>query len=137
MAKITSADVQAAVVSVNNSGSKGLLDTKRRNDSYYTLFGKQDFLEEGCPMANGNSEHIYAIKRYKGVKAHFYIKAAANGMFYNPMDMGTANRTEKQSHNIKSNSEYTEVREEVFNQYLKFLRTKNVSWLTQANRSTM
>ena len=108
---------------------------------FYTILGKQDFIDEaGLPRAsNENNKDIVAKKIIKnGSPPRYSIKLGIDNKFSNPMSIYGK---EKQSSFLdtvcRANNKFIDVNLRTFELYLKFLQTKNMSWLYNAEREMM
>ena len=124
----------------------------QKNDNlhqeYFTIFGKQSFIDDdGYPRVNDDT-HAYA-KKIKDKKSKnisstklaysFYIKTDPNFNIINPIklasDPGFDLQTQKQlNKTCKQIDKYTEVNASIFSKYIEFLKTQNTSWLIAAQR---
>ena|SRR3990172_6215169 len=110
----------------------------------YTIFGKHTSVDiEGFPLINHTSTHICAQYQKKtdvdGKAIHrYFIRRGDDGTFYNPIGMYESSFT-KSSYKKATHGEYTlrEVQSKVFKMYLQFLKTKNQSWLKNAEREAI
>jgi len=102
----------------------------------YTIFGKHDWLdEEGFPRINQEVPDAYAKSIVGNSKTKFFVKRGRYGKLYNPIGLyseGTANKQLR--HAGRPEWEFRQETEEVFNFYIKFLKTKNSAWLHNAER---
>ena len=108
---------------------------------FYTILDKQDFIDEaGLPRAsNENNKDIVAKKIIKnGSQPRYSIKLGIDNKFSNPMSIYGK---EKQSSFLdtvcRANNKFIDVNLRTFELYLKFLQTKNMSWLYNAEREMM
>lgn len=117
-------------------------DTKKQidavaGDEFYTIYGDQDFFDENNnPRLSNDNDKTLAKKVFTENKAKYLVKLDTNGKFFDPTnilakDSGSKNnflsRTCKQP-------KFKPVSQETFVLYLNFLKTKNLSWLYNANR---
>lgn len=124
-------------------------DNDPNNELYYTLKGREDFLDnEGNPRTNDpQSPHIVAkcIRNKKSKHFQqdiyyysFYIRSTPNDSLYNPIDNYSAIQDKRQFEFIdkvcKEKWTFKEVSRVTFKKYLEFLKTKQTSWLKDAER---
>jgi hypothetical protein len=117
---------------------------------YYTLIGDEDFLDEyGNPAKKSldNSVCAKAVKN-KPPKAFqsntlnnsagfsYYIKASPNRVLHNPVSLYSTNSSKPSFIDsvCKKDKAFIEVNKAIFDKYLTFLKTKNIQWLTEAQR---
>lgn len=118
-------------------------------DKFYTVKGMESFVDDnGDPRTTQDSQDIYAkaIKSYasknitnKVLHYRYYILTDSNNNLYNPIEESSilSITTKNQSYlNKICKNEYvfTEVTQNVFNQYISFLKTKSKKFLTAAQR---
>lgn len=107
----------------------------KTEDSYYTFFGFQDYLDD-----DGNTrqktEQSNTFAKIKSEK--YYVKIGLDNRLYNPIGMFSEGQHNKVLSKIGKNEfNFTRVNSKVFNLYLSFLRTKNLAWLNNANRELL
>jgi hypothetical protein len=106
----------------------------------FTISGNEEFLDEnGNPRISEetDTENIFAKKiiRDNGT-ARYSIRIDINNKFVNPMSIYD---DKKVTNNFldsvcRANNKFVEVNLKVFNMYLNFLKTKNLSWFYNAER---
>ena len=103
---------------------------------FYTIFGKHDWLDdEGFPRLDVEGADTYAKSMTGNERTKFFVKRGRHGRLYNPIGLyseGTANKQLR--HAGKPEWEFREATEKTFNFYIKFLKTKNSAWLSNAER---
>jgi hypothetical protein len=119
------------------------------SDKFYTLLGLESFVDDlGFPRLNENDDNIFAKVIYNKPRKNinnnqqhprFYIKTDPQKNIHNPIKLFSS-----PNHNTKSMPyinkvckdplKFTEVTESVFTKYINFLKTKNITWLTNAQR---
>jgi hypothetical protein len=100
---------------------------------YYTIDGLHDSYTDDIPsVSNPESKHIYAKKLYNNQQTKFFIRVSNSNKLYNPLSIYDDKKTT--SYFNQNNIRYIQTRKNVFDLYLKFLRTKNVVWFNQAQR---
>jgi hypothetical protein len=119
-------------------------------DKFYCLLGSEDYIDDdGYPRLN-NENMLNAVAKiiFSKKPKHFtdndksygryYIKLDPNSKIFNPKKI-LSSIEEKNSlsfiNNIcKSEWDFKEVTPQVFQKYITFLKTKNLSWLKDAQR---
>lgn len=100
-------------------------------NEYFTIHGYEDFFDDtGYPRVESeDSINILAKKvfRIDGTVKHM-IKIYPDGKMYNPTSIYDDNKS------YKNSTKFREVNYKSFNMYLSFLKTKNTSWLYNAER---
>jgi hypothetical protein len=120
-----------------------------QENKFYCLSGYEDFLDkEGFPRKNDDSQNVVAKIVYSKKPKHFadsvksfgryYIKLDPNSKIFNPKKI-LSSVQEKNSldfiNNIcKTDWSFKEVTPQVFQKYIMFLKTKNISWIKDAQR---
>lgn len=120
--------------SVQNNGLKQ--ETSRE---LYTIIEQEDFLDDNNnPRVNSeNDKRIMAKKIKNHNKIKYLIKLDNSGKFYNPMSPISSIRPTKILQTISlTEDRFKEVNEISFNMYLNFLRSKNTSWINNAERES-
>lgn len=113
---------------------KEVREAKKINSSeprFYTLIGKEDFKDEtGQPRVNEedvNKTFAKVVNNKRMILCH------RNGSFIDPIDAFNTINTTQMRQGI-SQWNFVAVSEEVFNSYLRFLKTMNHVWLRKAER---
>jgi hypothetical protein len=103
----------------------------------YTLSGEIDIEDNDVNLlVTSNGEQICAktISRIDGSIKHM-IRIDSNNKFYNPISIyGTENNKTFLDRICRSNQKFREVSEKTLNFYVKFLQSKNILWLNNAER---
>jgi hypothetical protein len=116
-------------------------------DKFYCLLGFEDYLDDdGYPrlnnenMSNAVAKIVFSKHFTDNDKSYgrYYIKLDPNSKIFNPKKI-LSSIEEKNSlsfiNNIcKSEWDFKEVTPQVFQKYITFLKTKNLSWLKDAQR---
>lgn len=118
-------------------------------DKFYCLLGSEDFLDDnGFPRCEKETENVSAKEVYSKKPKHFtdseksyarfYIKLDPNSKVFNPKKILSFVQ-DKDSLNFINNickTEWTfkEVTPQIFQKYITFLKTQNLSWLKDAQR---
>lgn len=106
---------------------------------FYTIEGQQDFLDNDIPMRQNDDESVYAKKiiRSNGSVKHM-IKLDYSAKLFNPLSIydkeDKRQVTDFLDSVCRNNKKFKEVNSKVFDLYIKFLSTKNTSWLFNAER---
>jgi hypothetical protein len=124
------------------SNDSSIFNTKKDSDDTkeisYTLTGTEDHCDEnGCPIIKDNeSEGVFAKKILrKNGTAKFMVRLGSNGKLFNPVSIYGLEKDKTFLDRIcRSNSKFKEVNHKVFDLYVKFLQSKNISWLNNAER---
>ncbi len=104
---------------------------------FYTLRDHESFIDESnrARVAEENSSVLAKKTTRKNGTIKYTIRLGNNGKFYNPLSIYGQEKTHTFLNRIcRSNDRFKEVGQKVFNMYLEFLNTKNVSWLINAER---
>jgi hypothetical protein len=109
---------------------------QERATSYYTIFGQHDFIDSSNrPRVKTDSSDVFAklIANQSGRK--FFIKIGTYGKVFNPIGMYSEGQNNKFLSKIgRQEWQFKEVNEKTFDLYLNFLSTKNIAWLSNAER---
>lgn len=105
------------------------------DDKFYTLLGEHDFIDENdFTRTSSETPKTYA-KSISGKREKYYIKTGSYGKIYNPMGMFAEGKANKFVAKLgKKEFEFKEVNYKIFEMYIKFLSTKNIAWLNNAER---
>ena len=88
----------------------------------YCLLGDHDFLDDQHrPRINISSTKTLAKSIVSSGSTKYFIKTGKYNKIYNPIGM-------------YSEWEFKEVNQKIFDLYLKFLTSKNIAWLNNAER---
>lgn len=109
---------------------------------FYTSLGEHDFLDNEIPMKNSEDNNVYAKKiiRSNGT-VKYLIRLDYSAKFFDPFSIYDK-EDKKQSVEFlnsvcRSNKKFKEVNNKVFDLYLRFLVSKNPSWLFNAEREAL
>lgn len=112
--------------------------TEILNAEYYTIIGQEDFLDNnGMPRsANELSDKTVAKKIVKNNgKVKYSIKIGNNNKLVNPISIyGKEKESSFLDSVCRANHKFIDVNFKTFDMYLNFLKTKNTSWLYNAER---
>ena len=115
-----------------------------RIETIYTMIGSQDYIEDGDPCLTMTSEDAqespdaYAMRIQIGNRTKYYAKRGPHGKLFNPIGMyseGMASKT--LGHAGKLEWRFVEVKERAFEFYRNFLKTRNLAYLTNAERELL
>lgn len=125
------------------------INTEKENElntiiKVYTYYGEHEFLDEnGFPMLEVeegienvfNLTDAYAVSFSRGAKTNYYVKRGKHGRLYNPIGMYSEGNSKKQlKHAGKPEWNFSATNEKIFTYYINFLKTRNLSWLNNAER---
>lgn len=105
----------------------------------YTLIEQEDFLDNNNNprIQSENDKRIMAKKIKNQNKTKYLIKLDNSGKFYNPISPISSIKPTKILQTISlTEDRFKEVNENSFNMYLNFLRSKNISWINNAERES-
>lgn len=125
-----------------------IINTQKEN-KFYCLIGSEDFLDnEGFPRTNEDNEKVSAKVIFSKKSKHFtdseksfgrhYIKLDPNSKIFNPKKILSSvqekNSLDFINNTCKESWSFQEVTPQIFQKYIMFLKTKNLSWLKDAQR---
>lgn len=123
-------------------GQHGIEDERvnfqgEEDDEGYPLLW--DIVDENEDLLTPADERPEACAKIEKLKTRrFFVKRDSHGKLLNPWGMYDEDRRLKQlKHTGRTNWEYREVNSKVCEMYLKFLASKNKSWLLNAQRELM
>lgn len=109
-----------------------------KENLYYSQIGFQDFVDnENNPrIKEENDQRVLAKIKYKdNTQPKYLIKLDHNKNLLNPTIQNTSKGKNKTIDLfLPNNDSFKEVSRKVFDFYLSFLRTSNVSWINHAER---
>ena len=118
---------------------KFVINKNKTNDTgehiYYTLIGNHSSLDDESNPITTKETSAFAKKIVTPNKTRYFIKVGVHGKIYNPIGLfseGTSNKFLARAG--KKAWDFKEVNSKVFDMYVNFLRTKNIAWLTNAQR---
>jgi hypothetical protein len=117
---------------------KELTKTNTAN-KFYTMSGQEDYLDQELnPRLKKDNDKTVAkaLSRADSSSYKYLIKIGAYGKIYNPISIydPDAKQPKFMTRVRKSEWEFKEVSPKVFDHYINFLRTKNMSWFNNAER---
>jgi len=106
-------------------------------DEFYTMIGNEDFLDDdNNPRLNKDNDKTLAKKLFTDQnKPRYLIKINTDGKFHDPFNLHS--KPKLQSNFLDrtcKEPKFKSVTNKVFEMYVKFLKTKNLAWLYNANR---
>lgn len=103
--------------------------------TYYTILGKQDYIDtNGFPVIADKEKSLAYTKDING-ETQYFLKVGLYGKVYNPMGLYSEGKSNKFMAKIGKNEyNFTRVNRKVFDMYLNFLKSKNIAWLNNAER---
>lgn len=106
--------------------------------AYYTILGQEDYLENDLPLKTEEDDLVYAKKTLRVNNSIKYsVRLATDGKLLNPFSVYDDNKINNQTFLesvCRANHKFKTVNETTFNWYVKFLSTKNIAWLKNAER---
>ena len=101
-----------------------------------TMNYKYGYLPSGKATVKKDDAVAYWLVSKDETQNRFYIRVSAYRQMYNPLDMYGINQSYKSNDRTtgKPKFKFELVSQETFNNYVKFLKTKNPLWLRQAER---
>jgi hypothetical protein len=124
---------------------KSVFDKKTKDtdtiQEFFTLIGMEDFIDEVSTARikdELSQDKIFAKKiTRKNGNIKYMIRLANNAKLYNPISIYGKEKGNVFLDNVcRSDKKFKEVNEKTFNWYIKFLNTKNISWLNNAERES-
>ena len=109
----------------------------------YTVIGQEDYIEDdsGLPCLSVDLDeanidpYAHAMKIVGEAGRRFFVKQGPYGKLFNPLGFFSEGHESKVSrHTGRLKWELKEVKEKVFDFYVNFLRTKNLSYINNAER---
>jgi hypothetical protein len=114
------------------------IQNKIEENEYYTLAGLEDFLDSdhNPRISDMSNNKIMAKKIVRDDNSvRFSIKINNNGKAYNPISLYGAEKSNGFLERVcKNNDKFRDISAKAFSLYIKFLKTKNVAWLHNAER---
>ena len=107
-----------------------------RKETFYCFLGEHEFLDtENNPRTSKESPKVLAKIVGTPASNRYFIKVGTYGRIYNPIGMYSEGKAGKFLAKIGKNEwNFREVNKGIFDQYVNFLRTKNIAWLNNAER---
>lgn len=108
------------------------------NEKLFTIIGQEDFTDEqGSPCLEKNStDTVFAKQTIRQDGSNKYmIRLSSNGKLFNPLSIYGIEQDKSFLNRVcRSNKKFKEVNEKAFDWYIRFLKTKNMAWLNNAER---
>jgi hypothetical protein len=101
------------------------------------MTGSENYTEgDGFPRAEKDGKNVLAKRISKtDSQPQYFIKISNSNKLFNPLGSGLDEKSYSIVDNVcRPSDKFRSVNEKVFNLYLNFLSTKNISWLTRAER---
>lgn len=124
--------------------NNNVFDTKntRENIDLYTIAGEEDEVNNGVPIRNNDDDKVYAKKIQRSdASLKYLIRLDPSAKLFNPLSIydqtDKRQATEFLNSVCRTNKKFKEVNSKTFELYLKFLSTKNISWLHNAEREIL
>jgi uncharacterized protein YigE (DUF2233 family) len=110
-----------------------------RKESFYCFLGDHEFLDQdNNPRQSKETPKTLAKLVDTATYTKFYIKIGTYGKIYNPIGMYSEGKENQFLAKIGKNEwNFKEVNKGIFDQYVNFLRTKNIAWLNNAERELL
>lgn len=111
---------------------------KNTNSIYYTFLGDHDFLDKnGNPCSNeeDNDKVLAKLVVRDDGSQKYIIKVDYAYKPYNPISIYGNKQAYKNMDKTRPESKFITVNKEAFDHYVKFLKTRIVSWLHNTERS--
>ena len=109
-----------------------------QENEYYTLSGLEDFQDDlNNPRIKNSEDTKILAKKIIRDNNHikFSIKLGNNGKIYNPISIyGEEKKSNFLDRICRNSNKFKEVNSKAFDLYIKFLKTKNIAWLHNAER---
>jgi hypothetical protein len=106
------------------------------DNEFYTIVGNEDYRDNhNNPRLKKDTSGTLAKKIYREDGTFkSYIKVLSNGYVYNPLNQISENNSSFLDRVCKSGDKFKEVSPKIFEMYVNFLRTKNLSWIHNVER---
>ena len=113
---------------------------KSRKVLSFTVKGKEDYYDDdGYPIVKDENDircHAKIVQTGTGLR--YFVKTGKTGRLYNPIGLFDENQQNKQMrHAARPQWKMQQTKKKVFEYYLEFLKTKNPSWLHNAEREVV
>jgi hypothetical protein len=109
---------------------------KEKKDEYYTFIDDSDFIDSNNnPRSKKDSSKVLAKKILRPDNTYkLMIKITRDNKPYNPMSIYGNRKESTIFDNANTNNKFIQVNNKAFECYLKFIKSKNLSWLNNAER---
>jgi hypothetical protein len=112
-------------------------DLKKDNNDVITNVVRTTASDRKVSVLAEERVEAYAKESWVAGKVRYYIKTGRDGKLFNPLSLLPADTKKYIVTHGKSEWVYREVNKKVFDFYLNYLRTKNTSWLLNAERENI
>lgn len=105
--------------------------------SYFTLkdFSSITDKDNNFIPSDFDIDSRFAKRKISANEKHYFIRVDNTGKLFNPLSYKPEIKNNRVIIKMSQANNFIKVSEDVFNTYLKFLRTKNELWLNQAERN--
>lgn len=113
-------------------GKKEIVETK-----YYTVSGQEEYIDDnGVPRVSSDNGSVLAKETIRsGALPKYSIKIGLNNKLVNPISVyGKEKESSFLDSICRADNKFIDVNPKTFQLYLNFLKTKNTSWLFNAER---
>lgn len=118
--------------------SKNNASTGEERSELYTLMDNHDFTDDNLnPRSNKDDDRVLAKKYFReDGTVKFMIKRDGSGKLFNPISIYGDNQSRAANFLDKTckDFKFRTVNMKIFDYYVNFLRTKNLSWFYNAER---
>lgn len=126
---------------IKKNKKQDIVEPSQAKTVFFTIRGKHDVVDEydnPIIIEPKKIDAICAKLMVDGDHKQFFIRRDGDGSFYNPHGLYAEGYLTRSGRRVsKPELDFRRVTENVFNLYLQFLRTKNESWLRNAERQAM
>lgn len=123
-------DLSNAIFAINNK-------SKTEKNIFYTIKTHSTTIDSnGNSLLDHDSEHVYAKKLHLQNRWKFFVRIDENNMLYNPYNIYGNVNSKKNLINKSNESQvkFKETSHNLFEMYLMFLQTQNMSIYNNINR---
>lgn len=118
--------------------NKPVVEHQNTQDEFYTINGEHDYFDDNNnPRLSSDGDKTLAKKTFVDKsKPRFLIKTDTDGKFFDPTNNLSKDYATKSNflNQTCRQPKFKPVSYDVFEMYLNFLKTKNLSWLHNSNR---
>ncbi len=136
MARISQSELQNSIARQTKFQSKETLNASAKPDIvYYTIFGKHTETDEDGNPTQLVEKGALAKQIRRGTKYDYYVMVGNSGRLFDPLGLYATRETSKMSQTRgKPELRLCKTNQQVFDLYVRYLRTKNKAWLRNAER---
>lgn len=136
MAQVNRSKMEKFIFEQNRTNTKKV----ETREEFFTIVGSEDFLDDNSNprITEANNNKVYAKRILRDDGSYRYsVRLSASGKLYNPLSIYD-NKNDKNfiERICRSSDKFRNVNSRAFDLYLSFLKTKNASWLNNAERET-